>query len=215
MISGTLHSLSFAFVGVFAGQALEKYNRVRILAVAIFIWNATNFVSGTVNGLALMALMRFVLGAAISVAEPAMFSIAADYFPKRLISTANAVIVSGGYMGAAFGSMCIMLCGKIGWKNLFTFTGLGGIVLAALFGLLVREPKRGQFSEEEDKIEEVDDDQEKLSLLGNFKKSLVDCMTNKVTRYATIGAMFRFWGMFATDFYLPAFYLKCFPQFTN
>ena len=73
--------MSFAFVGVFAGQALEKFNRVRILAAAVLVWNLSNWVSGSFNSLALMALMRFVLGSAISVAEPAMFSIAKDYFP--------------------------------------------------------------------------------------------------------------------------------------
>ena len=63
--------------------------------------------------------MRFTLGAAISVAEPAMFSIVADYFPKRLISTANAVIIAGAYMGVAFGSGCILLTGKLGWMRMF------------------------------------------------------------------------------------------------
>ena len=115
MISGTLHSISFAFVGVFAGQLLEKVNRVRLLTLAMLVWNLTNFISGTYHSLALMALMRFVLGAAISVAEPAMFSIVADYFPKNLISTANAIIIAGAYAGVAFGSGCIVLTGSLGW----------------------------------------------------------------------------------------------------
>jgi hypothetical protein len=88
--------------------------------------------------------------------------------------------------------------------------GLAGIVLSLLFGLIVREPERGIYLDEDDKTE-VTEEEEKLSILGNFKKCLVDCMSNEATRYSTIGAMFRFWGMFATDFYLPAFYLKCFP----
>lgn len=50
-------------------------------------------------------------------------------------------------------------------------------------------------------------------LMVAFKDALVDCYKNKVIRLATIGGMFRFFGIFACDYYLPAFYLKMYPAF--
>ena len=90
---------------------------------------------------------------------------------------------------------------------------MGGMALAAFIAITVREPKRNAFVEvEEEQDEELKPPpKEKVSIIANFTKSLKYCMTNKVTRYATMGAMFRYWGMFVTDCYLPVFYLKCFP----
>lgn len=121
--------------------------------------------------------------------------------------------MAGAYLGAALGSGCIILTTKVGWQKMFQITSLGGVALAAFFGLMTREPKRGAFNENVEEQEELKTpvNKEKLSLMGNFTKSLKDCMINPVTRYATMGAMFRYFGMFLTDCYLPVFYLKCFP----
>ena len=40
-------------------------------------------------------------------------------------------------------------------------------------------------------------------------------MRNPVTRFATFGTMFRFWGIFACDYYLPAYFLGTFPAYNN
>lgn len=40
-------------------------------------------------------------------------------------------------------------------------------------------------------------------------------MRNPVTRYATFGSMFRFFGMFACDYYLPSFFLGNYPSFNK
>ena len=40
-----------------------------------------------------------------------------------------------------------------------------------------------------------------------IKDSLAYCMKNPITRLSTVAGMFRYFGMFATDFYLPSFYL--------
>lgn len=51
--------------------------------------------------------------------------------------------------------------------------------------------------------------------MTKFKGALSDIMTNPVTRFATIGTMFRFFSMFACDYFMPAFFLKNYPMFNN
>ncbi len=46
-----------------------------------------------------------------------------------------------------------------------------------------------------------------------MKNSLVYCMKNPISRLSTIAGMFRYFGMYATDFYLASFYLQSFPGF--
>lgn len=54
-----------------------------------------------------------------------------------------------------------------------------------------------------------------MSLSSKFKGALSYIVKNPVTRFATLGTMFRFFGMFACDYFMPAFYLKNYPQFNN
>ena len=145
-------------MGVFGGQALQKYNRVRILMIAALIWNAANFVTGTFDSLGLVALMRVVLGSALSLSEPAMFSIVGDYFPSSMISTANSVVMAGSYLGAASASSGVFLTGLYGWKNCFKIMSVFGILCALLLGVTVKEPERGAFEKVEEKPVEKKDE---------------------------------------------------------
>jgi hypothetical protein len=45
-----------------------------------------------------------------------------------------------------------------------------------------------------------------------LKNSVKDLWNNKVTRYATMGASFRFVAMFAFDYFAPAFFLMNYPN---
>lgn len=148
LLSGLAFSLSFSVCGIFAGIAVDKYNRVRLLSIMAILWSVTSVVTGSVNSLLVLALMRFFLGATLSAAEPAMYSIVADYFPTKMISTANSILFAGSYVGAAASSLCIMLTSKFGWRGAFNIMGYGGI-LAGLAMLIVREPIRGIFKKYE------------------------------------------------------------------
>lgn len=152
IISGLLYSVSYSFVGVFGGQALQKYNRVRILVVAALIWNIANFVTGSASSLGVVAAMRVLLGSALSLSEPAMFSIVGDYFPSSMISTANSFVMAGSYMGAALSSSGVFLTALYGWRNCFKIMCVFGVLCALLMAVVVKEPKRGAF----DKVKEED-----------------------------------------------------------
>jgi MFS family permease len=44
-------------------------------------------------------------------------------------------------------------------------------------------------------------------------KSLTDIMKSPISRYTTIGASFRYFGQFASDYYLPLFYLSNYTEY--
>ena len=74
-------SLSFSIAGIFAGMAIDKFNRVRILSLACIVWSGTSLVIGSVNSLVVLGLMRLLMGISLSACEPASYSIVSDYFP--------------------------------------------------------------------------------------------------------------------------------------
>lgn len=48
----------------------------------------------------------------------------------------------------------------------------------------------------------------KASLAVRFMTALTDIMASPISKYTTIGASFRYFGQFASDYYLPLFYLS-------
>ena len=54
-----------------------------------------------------------------------------------------------------------------------------------------------------------------MSLAAKFKQSLLYIISNPITRYTTLGNMFRFFGMFASDYFMPAFFLKNYSSYTS
>lgn len=50
------------------------------------------------------------------------------------------------------------------------------------------------------------------SLAVRFITALTDIMASPISKYTTIGASFRYFGQFASDYYLPLFYLS---NYTN
>jgi hypothetical protein len=49
--------------------------------------------------------------------------------------------------------------------------------------------------------------------MSSFAQSLTDLIKNPVTRYCTLGTSFRKLGIFACDYYLPAFFMLSYPGY--
>ena len=95
LLSGPAFSVSYAVSGIFIGIIVGKANRKTLLAVACLMWGVTSLVTAQTNSFAVLCLCRFLLGVCVSATEPTAFSILGDYFPKRLRTTANALMNAG------------------------------------------------------------------------------------------------------------------------
>ena len=49
--------------------------------------------------------------------------------------------------------------------------------------------------------------------MGKFAYSFVKLYKNPVSRWCTVGAMFRYVGMFACDYHLPMYFIHSFPKY--
>ena len=125
-------------------MAVDKSNRIKLLAGACVAWSLTSIATGSFDSLLILGIMRFLLGFAQSVHKPAMYSIIADYFPENKISTINGLLVTGSYLGASCSSLSIMLTARFGWRNTFNIMGAFGILIGLLGLIFVKEPLRGQ-----------------------------------------------------------------------
>jgi MFS family permease len=72
------------------------------------------------------------------------YSLISDYFPKeqraRALAAYSFGIPVGGALGILFGGL---IAHAVDWRAAFVTVGIAGVVLAPVFRLIVREPKRG------------------------------------------------------------------------
>ena len=163
-----------------------------------------------------------MLGVTQSVADPCLFSLVADYFPGDKIAKANGILMGGAYIGAGLSALNVILINAFGWRGCLKTIGLFGFAIAAASLLLVREPVRDQFKKYDRQQRElktgIKEEEEPLvedneNILTSFKNSLVEILQNPVSRYCTFAGMFRIFGMFACDYYIPAFFLSNYPSY--
>lgn len=192
-----------------------------MLTIAAIAWSLTSLVTGQVNSFMVLVVMRFTLGVVESACNAPSYSLIADYFPPERRSTANAIESAGVYAGGALASLSIILIKQSGWRFMYKFVGLTGIILGAICFFLVKEPPRGRYDvmkAKEPELKVVNKDEEKFSfkdLLKDYKNAIFLIMQNPVSRYTTLGGCFRFIEVFATQYYMPSFIMMSFPQFTS
>ena len=108
-----------------------------------------------------------------------------------------------------------MLVQNFGWRSGFNLIGGASLLTAIISFFFIKEPPRGQFLEEqpEQKTIKPEDKGPEKSLITSFKDALVDVVSTPLTKWATLGSAFRYFGQFANDYYLPLFYLTNFPTY--
>jgi MFS family permease len=207
LLSGPAFSISYAFSGLFMGILADSTNRKWLLITACSIWSLSTMFSGMTNSFAILFIMRFVLGICVSTVEPAGYSILADYFPPSQRATANSILGTGGFLGGGSGSLLIIVVSHYGWRFTYLFEAAIGFTISGLAVIFVKEPRRGRYAS--DHIE--------IHVAPSFSlfSSIVDIMKHPVARWNCAAAMFRFFGIYACDFYYPFFFLRTYPEYAE
>lgn len=131
-----------------SGWLLDKFGSRIVYGVGLFIWSLFTALQGTVGFLSGGALIvaffvyRLVMGAAEAPAFPADARIAASWFPTHERGAATSVFNSSQYFAlAAFNPLLGWIVVAFGWKYVFYYMGLAGMILAIIWLKVIREPK--------------------------------------------------------------------------
>ncbi|QUD90375.1 spinster family MFS transporter [Phenylobacterium montanum] len=147
---GSLTGLSFAIfyttgalpVAWLADRIARKY----VLTAALAIWTLMTAASSLATGFVSLSACRIGVAVGEAGCVPASHSLISDYFPRQKRALAMAVwglsMPLGGMLGVYLGGQ---LTAAIGWRGAFAAIGLGGLVLAPLVALFLKEPQRGRF----------------------------------------------------------------------
>lgn len=145
LLGGLVFATFYATLGIPIAWFADRYSRRNIIVIGLSIWNLMTILTGMVTNLWQLAATRFLMGAGEACGNPPSNSMVADLYAKDRRSMALSILISGSTIGVFLG---YLLGGWInecyGWRVVYFVAGAPGLIIALLFWLTVKEPRRGR-----------------------------------------------------------------------
>ena len=149
-------ALGYALFQVPGGALGDKYGVRKVMTSIMVLWSIFTALTGAAWNYISMLTFRFIFGGAEAGAFPNISRAAFSWVPLKERGIFQGINFSGSRLGAAFAlPLVAYLIDAWGWKSIFYFFGLVGIICAGLFFLLFRnkpEEHSGISQEEKDFI---------------------------------------------------------------
>ena len=143
LLSGLAFALFYALLGIPVARLADRWSRRNVLALSMATWSAVTALCATAGSFAQLALFRVGVGIGEAGGTPPSQSLITDYFPPERRALAQGVLAAAPNIGILVGLFGgALLAEAYGWRTVFLFFGLPGVLLAAVLYLTVREPPR-------------------------------------------------------------------------
>ncbi|MFI5320510.1 MAG: MFS transporter [Myxococcota bacterium] len=146
-----LGSLTMVFAAAYAvsapilGRVVDRLERRGVYAAGIALWSAATALSGLAGGFGMLLATRVIAGAGQGAAGATNSPLIVDYVAPERRGGVFALASMGATLAAlvvgAFGWLGVVE--RFGWRTFFIGSGMLGVVFAAAFAAIVREPTRG------------------------------------------------------------------------
>lgn len=127
-----------------AGWVTDRWNRTRLVTVAVAVWGVAELVSAVSPNYPFLLVVRLALGALTAVTGPTLASLTGDLFPARERSQIYGYILTGELLGAGLG---LLLAGLVSawatWRVALAVLAVPSLVLAWSLHRRLPEPARG------------------------------------------------------------------------
>lgn len=155
---GAVSSLALVMAAILYpvwGYLYDRFARVRLLALASFIWGSTTWLNALAPTYPVFLITRASTGVD-DASYPGLYSLLSDYFGPRMRGRVYGLLQIAQPLGFMLGTvLATLLGGALGWRNVFLITGSAGIVVAILILVGVKEPRRGQSEPEMAGLDEI------------------------------------------------------------
>ncbi|PPK85029.1 ACS family D-galactonate transporter-like MFS transporter [Neolewinella xylanilytica] len=124
------------------GGILADHVRPRLLyPIILVLWSLATLLQGLVSSLAALIGLRASIGVFEAPSYPMNNRIVTGWFPEQERASAIAVYTSGQFIGLAFLTpLLVTVQAYFGWRGLFIFSGIVGLVWAIVWWFLYRDP---------------------------------------------------------------------------
>lgn len=144
LMSGLAFALLYSTLALPIAWLADRVSRVWIMTTALTVWSGFTALCGMAGSFGQLFLCRMGVGIGEAGGVAPAYSLLADYFPKHQRARALAAYAFGIPIGTGMGTLVGgLLAATHGWRTAFVVVGLIGMVVAPLFRLTVRDPRRG------------------------------------------------------------------------
>jgi len=149
LLGGIAFAALYSTLGVPIAWLADRSNRTWIITASLTVWSGFTALCGFAQNFWQLFAARVGVGVGEAGGVAPSYSLIADYFPPDARARALAIYSLGIPIGSAFGVVAgaQIAGGAIGedldWRAAFIIVGLAGVLIAPIFKLTMREPKRG------------------------------------------------------------------------
>ncbi|MEU6040641.1 MFS transporter [Actinomadura sp. NPDC047616] len=144
---GALSGIVALMVGVLTfplSLVADRWGRARSLVVAAAIWSLATLGCAVSAGYGQMFLGRFMVGVGEAAYGSVGIAVVLSVFPVGLRATLSGAFIGGGAFGSVLGvSIGGVIAQQLGWRWAFGVMGIFGLVLAAIYGIVVTDKRLG------------------------------------------------------------------------
>ncbi|WP_029616093.1 MFS transporter [Pseudomonas sp. PAMC 25886] len=143
----SLFLLAYALAQLPSGFAFGRFGVSRILPGAMVLTSLLTGLVGTASSLLALKLYRLGLGVAEGPLPISMTTTINNWFPAREKGTASGIFLSAVKFGPVIvPPLCAVIISVWGWREIFYFFAIPGIVLAVVWYFMVADhPSRSRF----------------------------------------------------------------------
>jgi MFS family permease len=197
LLSGLSFALLYSTLGIPFARLAERFNRVRIIAAATFVWSLMTVLCGTAMNYAQLLLMRVGVGVGEAGFMAPATSLLGDHFPKERRAFATSIMMLGVPFGALIGAMSGgIIAQSLGWRWAFIIMGIPGILIALLVWTTLREPVRG--TQEADAGTNV----------PPLKEVARQCFANRTFVHVLMGGLLGGFGLHGLGGFLGVYFVR-------
>ncbi len=135
--------LVYAVVGVPIAWLAERWSRKWVIAIGLTFWSAMTSLTGTAGGVWQLGAFRFLMGVGEAGGLAPSQSMLSDIFsPSRRPLALSVLTTASSVAVMVYSPLAGWIAGHYGWRMTFLLAGAPGIVVALIFALTVKEPRR-------------------------------------------------------------------------
>jgi MFS family permease len=136
---------SYLIIQIFAGTLLDRWSPRYLTTCAITVCAAGALLFSKAHTLIIAEIARSLMGAGVAFATVSYLKLAAEWFSPQRFSLVAGFLASAAMIGALCGAYPVAACVKlVGWQTTFAFCALLGLLLATLYGIMVRDKSNTQ-----------------------------------------------------------------------
>ena len=138
-------TFGYAILQIPGGWLADRFGSRSLLVVSLVWWSIFTGLTGLAIGATMLVATRVFFGVGEGLENGAQFKLIGDFFTSKERSSANGLFLTAIALGPAFvAPVSVWLLGAVGWRGLFLWFTVPGIIMALLIYFLIpQKPKEG------------------------------------------------------------------------